>query len=382
MNYRLLATAPLGLEAVVAREVRELGYETTEVENGRVLFEADALGIARCNLWLRTADRVLLVVGQFQATTFEELFEGTKALPWTDLLPRDCRFPVDGRSVKSQLFSVPACQAIVKKAIVASLQKQYDTEWFAETGDEYGIEVSLLKDEAMLTLDTSGAGLHKRGYRTQMGQAPIKETLAAALVLLSRWAGHRPFADPLCGTGTIAIEAALIGCKIAPGRDRSFASESFDWVGRKLYGQARAEAQEIAHSAPALSYRIQDSVNDSRTLRMATEQARLAGVADQIEFQARDIQSFVPQDEYGCIVTNPPYGERMDDKEMIRIAERAMGRILRDHPTWSLFAISASPHFERHAGRKADKNRKLYNGRIECKLYQFLGPMPPRLRSE
>lgn len=378
MGYTLLATAPLGLEALVAREVKELGYETTVVENGRVLFEADALGIARCNLWLRTADRVLLVVGQFQATTFEDLFEGTKALPWVDLLPRDCRFPVDGRSVKSQLASVPACQAIVKKAIVASLQKRYKEEWFSETGPEYSIEVSLLKDEVTLTLDTSGLGLHKRGYRTSTGVAPIKETLAAALVLLSRWSGHRPFADPLCGTGTIAIEAAMIASDMAPGMQREFASEAFDWVGPKNFAVAREEAEDREDRSPRLAYPIYASDIDSRALRMAEEHARLAGVAHKIQFSARDIQSFVTSADYGCIVTNPPYGERIGDREQVRIVESTLGRILRDAPTWSLFVLTASPQFLRHMGRKADKNRKLYNGRIECKLYQYLGPLPPR----
>lgn len=378
MEWTLLATAPLGLEALVEREVKELGYTVVSVDNGRVFFLADGLGIARCNLWLRTADRVLLVVGRFRAETFDELFEGTKALPWPDLIPRTARFPVDGRSQKSQLSSVPACQAIVKKAIVASLQTRYHESWFEESGPDYRIEIVLQKDEAMLTLDTSGAGLHKRGYRTSTGIAPIKETMAAALVLLSRWGGHRPFADPLCGTGTIVIEAAMIAANMAPGMQREFASEAFDWVGAKAFETARQEAEDSEDRATAPAFPLVGSDIDSRALRMAEEHARLAGVSRLIEFRTQDVQSFVPVAEYGCIVTNPPYGERIGDQEQVRIVETALGRILEDSPTWSLFVLTASKGFARHVGRREERVRKLYNGRIECKFYQYLGPLPPR----
>lgn len=379
--YNLMATSPLGLEAVVAREITELGYETQSVENGRIFFATDALGIARCNLWLRSADRVLLVVGQFAAHTFEELFQGVKALPWADLLPRDCRFPVEGRSVKSQLASVPACQAIVKKAIVTSLQEHYKQEWFAETGAEYAIEVALLKDQATITLDTSGKGLHKRGYRTHTGLAPIKETMAAALVLLSRWRKTRPFADPLCGTGTIAIEAAMIAGRIAPGLRREFASEAFAWVGKGCYETAREEAFDVRYNTAPPDFRIHASDIDSRAVRMAEMHADAAGVSHLIDFSIADVQAFAPKDEYGCIVTNPPYGERLDDRDTVRVVETALGNILRDHPTWSLFVLTSSRNFERHVGRPADKNRKLFNARIECLLYQYLGPLPPRTRA-
>ncbi|MCY0876543.1 MAG: class I SAM-dependent RNA methyltransferase [Firmicutes bacterium] len=373
-----MATSPLGLEAVVAREIKDLGYETQSVENGRIFFQADALGIARCNLWLRAADRVFLVMGQFEARTFDELFEGVKALPWSDLLPRDCRFPVEGRSVKSQLASVPACQGIVKKAIVASLQQTYDQEWFTETGDEYAVEVSLQKDQATITIDTSGAGLHKRGYRTHTGLAPIKETMAAALVLLSRWHPHRPFADPLCGTGTIAIEAAMIAGRVAPGLRRDFASEAFPWIGPKPFNEAREEAFDLRYKTAQPDFHIQASDIDSRAVRMAQMHADGAGVSHMIDFSVSDIQAFVPQAPYGCIVTNPPYGERLDDRDTVRVVETALGHILQDHPTWSLFVLTSSQYLERHIGRSADKNRKLYNARIECKLYQYLGPLPPR----
>ncbi len=377
-TYRLMATAPLGLEAVVAREVKQLGYACT-VENGRVFYETDAAGIARCNLWLRTADRVLLVVGEFPARTFEELFEQTKALPWPELLPRDARFPVEGRSVKSQLSSVPACQAIVKKAIVSSMQKRYNDTWLEESGALYGIEVSLLKDVATITLDTSGAGLHKRGYRTQTGPAPIKETLAAALVLLSRWESHRPFADPLCGTGTIAIEAAMIARNIAPGWRRAFSAEAFAFLPSQSFSLAREEARDIMR--PAGSQPIFASDIDPSAVTMARAHASKAQVEDSITFSVRPVASFDPQVEYGCMITNPPYGERLGDDPVVRQLYKEMGQMARRLPTWSFFVITAHPSFERLFAKPADKNRKLYNGRIECHFYQYLGPLPKRTKT-
>lgn len=371
-----MATAPLGLESVVAREVRNLGYETTEVDNGRVVFTADASGIARANLWLRAADRVLLVVGRFEATTFETLFEATRALPWDELLPRDARFPVEGRSVKSQLSSVPACQSIVKKAIVSALQDHYGDEWLSESGDEYTVEVSLLKDQVTLTLDTSGAGLHKRGYRTLTGPAPIKETLAAALVLLSRWEPHRPFADPLCGTGTIAIEAAMIGARMAPGFHRSFASEHFPWVGQARFERAREEALDLVRKNHDLQVFASDI--DSVSVENTGIHARQAGVGHIVHTERMPLRDFAPDALYGCIVTNPPYGERIGEKDEVRSLHRDLGQFMKKHSTWSVFAISAHEQFEREVGKRADRNRKLYNGRIECHLYQYLGPLPKR----
>ncbi len=378
MTYTVMATAPLGLEAVVAREVRQLGYEST-VLNGKVIYQTDGLGIARSNLWLRSADRVLIIVGEFEAQTFEELFEQTKALPWPDLLPQNARFPVEGRSVKSQLSSVPACQSIVKKAIVTKMQERYAQEWLEESGDLYAIEVSLLNDVVTLTLDTSGSGLHKRGYRTEMGPAPIKETLAAALVLLSRWQAHRPFADPLCGSGTIAIEAAMIARNMAPGMHRNFSSESFAFLPKDSFRLAREEAREAL--LPAGTQPIFASDIDSSAVAMARQHAAKADVFDSITFSVGSVATFDIMSDYGCIVTNPPYGERLGDDKAVRQLYKEMGQAARRLPTWSFFIITAHPAFERLFGKQADKNRKLYNGRIECHFYQYLGPLPKREKS-
>ncbi len=376
MTYTLLATAPLGLESIVARELTELGYPPTQIENGRIFFCADALGVARCNLWLRTSDRVHIVAGRFPARTFEELFAGTSAFPWADILPRDARFPVSGRSQKSVLHSVPACQAIVKKAIVKRLQEHYRQEWFEETGDDYAIDVSLVNDEALLTLDTSGDGLHKRGYRTPGGIAPIKETLAAALILLSRWAPHRPFADPLCGTGTLAIEAALLGRRMAPGLRRTFAAEAFSFIAPETFATAREEARDLI--LPTGTVDISGSDHDGGAITLCRDNARRAGVQDDIAFTQRPLRQFAPDRTHGCIVTNPPYGERLGDDREIRMLYKELGALMNRAPTWSLFVIASRPDFEKLLGRRADKNRKLYNGRIECRLFQYLGPLPPR----
>lgn len=375
MTYTVMATAPLGLEAVVAREVKQLGYEC-RVLNGKVIYQTDGLGIARSNLWLRCADRVLIIVGEFVAHTFEELFEQTKTLPWTDLLPQNARFPVEGRSVKSQLSSVPACQSIVKKAIVTSMQERYAQEWLEESGDLYAIEVSILNDVVTLTLDTSGPGLHKRGYRTEMGPAPIKETLAAALVLLSRWQAHRPFADPLCGSGTIAIEAAMIARHVAPGINRGFSAENFAFLPKDSFQLAREEARDAL--LPRGTQPILASDIDSSAVAMARQHAAKAGVFDSITFSVEPIATFFTKLDYGCIVTNPPYGERLSDELTVRQLYKEMGQAARRLPTWSFFIITAHPAFERLFGKQADKNRKLYNGRIECHFYQYLGPLPKR----
>ncbi|MHB1626788.1 MAG: THUMP domain-containing class I SAM-dependent RNA methyltransferase [Bacilli bacterium] len=380
MPYTLMATAPLGLEAVVTRELESLGFAGLTVENGRVLYQTDAAGICRSNLWLRTADRVMLVVGQFTATTFDELFEGTKALPWAELLPKDASFPVEGRSVKSQLSSVPACQSIVKRAIVASLEENYGQRWFEESGASYAIEASLLKDTVTIALDTSGQGLHKRGYRTLTGPAPLKETLAAALILLSRWTPQRPFADPLCGTGTLAVEAALIGANIAPGHARTFACESFAWMPAKAMETAKREAFELRR--PLADIHIHASDIDTEAARLTARHAELAGVTDAVRVTRAPLAQFSAQGEYGCIVTNPPYGERMGSEKEVRTLYKDLGRVAQQNPTWSVFTITSHPAFERLFGRRADKNRKLYNGRIECHFYQYLGPLPPRKKAE
>lgn len=375
-TLQLIATAPMGLEAVVAREVRALGYTDVQVENGRVLFAADARGICRANLWLRSADRVLLCLGAFVATTFEELFAGTRALPWPDWLPADAVFPVAGRSQGSQLSSVPACQAIVKKAVVEKMKERYGLNWFSETGARFPIEVALHKDTATLTIDTSGPGLHKRGYRKLSAQAPLKETLAAALVSLSRWDATRPFLDPFCGSGTLAIEAALIGRNLAPGLGRSFVAEAWPQVGPDLWRQARAEAQDLASLRRPLAIAASDC--DPEVLALAAYHAKAAGCADAVALTCRPVAEVRPQGEYGCLVTNPPYGRRWGDPADAEQLYRELGQAVAGCPTWSVFALTAHPGFERHFGRRADKKRKLYNGRIECHFYQYLGPWPPR----
>lgn len=369
----LIATAAFGLEAVVARELKDLGYSEQRVENGRVLFTATPEAIARTNLWLRSADRVQLLLGEFEARTFDELFEQTKALPWEDWIPEEGEFPVQGKSVKSQLHSVPHCQAIVKKAIVERLKKKYRVQWFQETGPLFSVQVALLKDRATLTIDTSGAGLHKRGYRTLGGQAPLKETLAAALVQLSHWRPERLLLDPFCGSGTILIEAAMIGDNIAPGLTRRFAAEDWPQLGKELWQAARRDASQAMEDNPL---QLQGSDIDERAVAIARSNA---GVGDKIHFQRRQLAEVRSSVKYGCLITNPPYGERL---QAPRELYREMGRVFAPWDTWSIYVITSDTGFEKYFGRKANKKRKLYNGRIECDYYQFIGPPPPRRGGE
>ncbi|QQE78267.1 class I SAM-dependent RNA methyltransferase [Alicyclobacillus sp. SO9] len=375
-QFRLIASTAFGLEAVAKRELQSLGVSEIQAYNGYVEFVGDELTIARANLWLRTVNRVFIKVGQFTARTFEELFEQTKALPWPELLSKDANFPVNGRSLKSQLSSVPACQSIVKKAVVESLKERYRMEKFPETGPRYTIEVSLLKDEAVITLDTSGEGLHKRGYRKLTASAPIRETLAAALVLLSRWGPHRPFADPLCGSGTIAIEAAMIGSNLAPGHRRTFASEHFIWMDKGSWNEARQEVEDTRQRSASLEILAGDI--DKEVLSLAEYHARQAGVGPQVQIVHQDVAKFQPDDPYGCIITNPPYGERLWEEREVRKLYQTMGKSFARLDTWSKFVITSYPDFERVYGDKADKKRKLYNGRIQTNFYQYLGPLPPR----
>lgn len=375
-QLQLIATSAMGLEAVVARELKELGYEDVKTENGRVTFTGDYIDICRCNLWLRSSDRVLVKMGEFDATTFDELFEGTKALPWEEWIPANGEFPVEGRSHKSQLSSVPAAQGIVKKAIVEKLKLTHRTEWFPENGARYVIEVSLLNDRALLTLDTTGAGLHKRGYRKLVTEAPLKETLAAALIQLSRWNVNRPFYDPCCGSGTMLIEAAMIGWNIAPGLRRSFNAEHWGVVPPELWEQAREEAFDAVQDDVPLQ--IAGSDIDPEAIEVAKAAVKSAGFAKDIQLSVMPAHRARPQGEYGVLMTNPPYGERLgDDKEVEKLI-RSLGRSALELPTWSFFAITSTKSFEHYFGRKADKRRKLFNGRIETQFYQYLGPLPPR----
>ncbi len=376
----LIATSTFGLEAVVAHELQDLGYEPKILQSGRILFRGQPADICRANLWLRTADRVLLRLDSFEAVDFGQLFDRTRALPWAQWLPADATFPVSGRSIKSQLSSVPACQKIVKKAIVESLKAAYGVEWFAETGPKFSVEVALLENQATLTIDTSGPGLHKRGYRRLVGKAPLKETLAAALVLLSFWKPDRPLVDPFCGTGTIPIEAALIGRNMAPGLSRSFAAEAWLAVPAALWEAARQEARQAM--LPDLPLRIVGADLDDAALQLARHHAQQAGVAEQIHFQRRAFADLHSPRPHGCVICNPPYGERLGRPGDVQGLYRDMPEIFRRLKTWSFYVLTAHPDFEALLGQEADRRRKLYNGRIECTYYQFFGPKPHAAAAE
>ena len=375
-KFQLVATAAMGLEAIVAEEVQALGYET-RVENGKVYFEGDELAIARANLWLRVADRVKIVVGSFPAKTFDQLFEGVKALDWGKYLPVDAAFPVSGKSVKSTLYAVPDCQAITKKAIVEKLKMVHKRLGFLdESGATFKIEVSILKDVATLTIDTSGAGLHKRGYRQVQGEAPLKETLAAALVKVSKWNPNRPFYDPFCGSGTIALEAAMIGQNIAPGYNRDFISEEWPWMKKSIWEQARDEADAAADYDQELN--IIGSDIDHKMIAIAQENAMEAGFGDMITFKQMTAPDFTTQFEDGVMIGNPPYGERIGEIEVIEDIIRKLGDKMKNYPTWSVYMLSSMENFEEVYGRKATKKRKLFNGFIRTDYYQYWGQKSKR----
>ena len=373
--YDLIATSTFGLESVVADELKLLGYTDLIVENGKVSFRGDARAIAHCNVCLRTADRLLIRMAEFVATDFGQLFDRTVEVAWEELIPENGRMHVVGKSVRSTLFSVPDCQSIVKKAVVEAMKRKHHRGWFDESGPVYKIEVALLKDHVTLTIDTTGAGLHKRGYRKEAGEAPIKETLAAALVLLSRWAPSRILADPFCGSGTIPVEAALIGKNIAPGINREFAAETWPQVPRSIWTEVRDEARRRVSAAPI---RILASDADGAILGTARKNARNAGVADCITFRQLAMEQFSSDEKFGCIVCNPPYGERTGEEKQVEELYQSLGQLHTRVDSWSMFILSAHPFFEKLFGRRADKKRKLYNGRIQCYLYQYFGPLPPR----
>ncbi|KMT21320.1 THUMP domain-containing class I SAM-dependent RNA methyltransferase [Clostridium cylindrosporum] len=379
MKYTLIATATFGLESVVANELRSLGYEDLKVENSKVEFKGDERDIARCNLWLRTADRVLIKAAEFKAESFEELFQGTKNVNWGDIIPQDGKMHITGKSVKSKLYSVPDCQSIVKKAVVESMKRKYKTDWFSEDGPVYKTEVAILKDIVTLTIDTSGKGLHKRGYRENAGDAPLKETLAAALVLLSRWNPSRTLVDPFCGSGTILIEAGLIGKNIAPGLNREFVSETWPNMKKEMWDELREEARGLINDE---EFKILGSDVDYRVLNTAKENIRLAGLEDYIYVQKLPVQEFSSKKKYGCIITNPPYGERMGETKEVNKLYKDMGRVFKELDTWSIFVITSHPEFQKHYGKKATKNRKLYNGTLQCYYYQYFGPLPPRRKNK
>ncbi|TFE03250.1 class I SAM-dependent RNA methyltransferase [Jeotgalibacillus sp. R-1-5s-1] len=379
-NYKLIATAAMGIESLVAREVKDLGYET-QVENGKVFFEGDEWAIAKANMWLRTADRVKIVMGEFNAYSFDQLFESTKAIAWEKLLPVDAAFPVSGKSVKSKLYSVPDCQSIVKKAIVERLKSAYKRMSFLdESGPTYKIEVAIRNDKVTLTVDTSGAGLHKRGYRTGQGEAPMKETMAAALIQLTNWRPDRPFHDPFCGSGTIAIEAALIGQNIAPGFNREFISEGWPAIPQKIWDTVREDAEKAANYDQPLD--ITGTDVDHKIIEIAKENAIEAGLGDLIQFKQMQVKDFTASADYGVIVGNPPYGERIGEEEEVERMYMDMGKVFEQYPTWSKYIITSHPEFEDLYGKKATKKRKLFNGFIRTDYYQYFGIRPKRTENQ
>ncbi len=377
LRYSCAASASFGLESVVRDELAGLGIPVVATEDRRVLFEATAAEIARANLWLRAADRVLLRAASFDAPDFDSLYEGVRAVPWRDLLGRSPSVTVNGRSAKSRLAAVPTIQAVAKKAIVDSITGRAGAR-LEETAPACEVEIELRGDRAAVLLDTSGAGLHKRGYRRGGGSAPLRETLAAALVLLSRWDPSRPFADPLCGSGTIPIEAALLAAHAAPGLGRGFAAEGWPAVPDAAWAEERERARAARREVAA---HIQGSDRDSRAVETARRNAHAAGVQGLVSFRAAPLASFQPDGEFGCIVCNPPYGERLGDAAQARELYREMGVVFRGLPTWSLFALSARTDFPRAFGQRPSKNRKLYNGDIRCWLFQYFGPLPGYIRT-
>lgn len=375
VNYTIIATCAMGIEAILAKEVRDLGYEC-EVENGRVTFRGDARDVAKANMWLRTADRIRLEIGRFRAKTFDELFEGTLQLPWEQFISVDAAFPVSGKSVQSTLFSVPDCQGIVKKAVVERLKRKYrQVTWFEEQGAPVPIEIALRKDMAVLTIDSSGTGLHKRGYRLEQGEAPIKETLAAALVQLTNWFPDKPFVDLFCGSGTIAIEAALIGQNIAPGFNRSFACELWKMFPKSVWEEVRQEADDSADYGKELQ--IFGSDLDPKMIEIAKANALEAGLYDAIQWKQMRASDFKTTDENGVIVCNPPWGERMGKREVESLYSE-LGETLKPYETWSVYVLTGDEQFEEHYGKKATKKRKLFNGFIRTDFYQYWGKRPKK----
>lgn len=380
-KYELFAPCHFGLEAVLKREIIDLGYEVTEVVDGRVSFEGDEEAIARCNVFLRTTERVMLKVGSFKAVTFDELFEKTKALPWENFIPKDGKFWVKkASSIKSKLFSPSDIQRIVKKAIVDRLSGKYNILRFPEDGSEYPIRITILKDEVTVGLDTSGESLHKRGYRRLTVKAPITETLAAALISLTPWKKDRLLIDPFCGSGTIPIEAALIGLNIAPGMKRDFQAMAWDNIlPKSLFKEAKKEAEDLIDRETKLS--IQGYDLDTSALDAARGNLALAGLEGSIHFQQRDMRDISSAKKYGFIITNPPYGERLEEKEAMPKLYREMGKAFQKLDEWSYYIITGFEDAPKYFGRKPDKNRKIYNGMMKTYFYSYQGAKPPRQRA-
>ena len=377
-RVELIAPCHFGLESVLKKEILELGYEIVSVEDGRITFAGDVEAIARANVFIRTAERIMLKCGSFKATTFDELFEGTKAIPWENILTRDAKFWVSkATSNKSALFSPSDIQSIVKKAMVERMKQTYHVNWFTEEGASYPVRVFIFKDIVTLAIDTSGISLHKRGYRRLVGKAPISETLAAALIMLTPWHKDRVLVDPFCGSGTFPIEAAMIGANIAPGMDRDFTAAEWVKIGnKKMWYETIDEAHDMIDNDVKMN--IQGYDLDGDIVKCAMENARCAGVDKHIHFQQRDVKDLSNPKKYGFVMTNPPYGERLEDKEALPELYRTIGEAYRNLDSWSMFLITSYKDAEKYIGRKADKNRKIYNGMIKSYFYQFMGPKPPR----
>lgn len=377
-KFELIAPCHFGMEAVLKREITDLGYDVTEVNDGRLTFWGDEEALCRANVFLRTAERILIKIGSFHAETFEDLFQGTKNLPWEEYIPVDGKFWVaKAASVKSKLFSPSDIQSIMKKAMVERLKGIYKTDWFKEDGESFPIRVFLMKDEVTVGLDTTGESLHKRGYRKLTAKAPIAENLAASLIMLTPWNKDRILVDPFCGSGTFPIEAAMMACNMAPGMNRSFTAENWNHiVGKKVWYDTLDEARELVDLN--VEPDIQGYDIDDAMVSIARENARLAGVEKFIHFQRRGVEQLSHPKKYGFLITNPPYGERLQEKEQMPALYKTIGERFRQLDSWSMYLITAYEQAERDIGRKADKNRKIYNGMMKTYYYQFLGPKPPK----
>jgi len=377
-KFDIIASTTFGLEALTKRELLDLGYDELLVENGRISLKGGLDDVVKLNLWLRTAERISIKVGEFKVLSFTELFDKTKELPWEEWIDIDGNFMVSGKSLNSKLYSVSDCQSIVEKAIVERLKENYDVEWFSKSGARFKVEVSINKDIATLTLDTSGEGLHKRGYRNRANLAPIKETLAASLVMLSYWNNERLLYDPFCGSGTILIEALLIGKNIAPGLDRKFDFEAWEIFSKGIVKAERVKARNLINHDAKL--RIMGSDIDKKSILIARDNLANLGLEEEITFFVKDMRDVDIKNEYGVLITNPPYGVRMGNDDEVRQLYVDFGNKFRELDKWSIYVITNDEDFERYFGKRADRKRKLYNGRIKVDYYQFYGPKPTKER--
>ena len=377
-EYTLVTPCFFGVEKMLAREIKNLGYEIIKTEDGRVTYKTDEYGIAKSNIYLRCAERVHLKVAEFEARSFDELFEGTKRINWAKYIPFGAQFPISkASSIKSKLYSTPDIQSIVKKAVVESLKKSYlEDGMLKEDKEKYPIYVFIHKDKVTLTIDTTGTALHKRGYRERANKAPIRETLAAAIMELVPWRPGRTLVDPMCGSGTLLIEAAMKGINMAPGINREFISESWRTMDKKIWWDVRREA--YAQVDEDIDFKIYGYDIDEEALEIARENAEIAGVADYIEFKYGDATEFSSDEEYGFIVTNPPYGERLEDIDTVKMLYKQLGYTFRKLKNWSYYLITSYEDFENEFGEEATKRRKLYNGMLKSNLYQYIGPKPPK----